>query len=46
MTTGYVSKTIIDNCLKSQLPEVDIPLGANKKLTKKFKRENWGMRGL
>ena len=38
-----LAKTISSNCLTWQLPKAVIPLGANKKLTKTFKR-NWGVR--
>lgn len=39
-----LSKTINDNYLTSQRPEVVIPVGANKSLAAKFKRKIWGIR--
>lgn len=36
-----VCRKVSDNCLTSQLPEVAVPMGANKRLAKKHERKIW-----
>lgn len=45
---NHVSKAFVENnqcqLFKIQLPEIAIQVGLKKRLTKKFKKKNWGMR--
>lgn len=44
LPTVYLLNTISGNCLISQLPEDILTVGANKRLTKVFKKNNWLIR--